>query len=262
MKCPNCQSDIFEGAKFCTACGTPITEMPAENVVEEVKAVEETVEENVADVPAIENELPDASFDPGAPIAVPKQEEEPVITDEVPEIVPEIAPVESVAPEFPQTHIENAAPAFTPAPAPTPVVAPAPVPVVAPAPAPMPSPVLTPSSVPTPVASSVPTMAGQNVTDTNTELKPMSTGTAFWLQLLFAIPVIGFIAAVISSFAGSKCKSRKNFAKSVVIWKILRLIIVLALIIVVYFLIRDAFDAAMSGDVEEFIECIKDYFGL
>ncbi|WP_353505811.1 zinc-ribbon domain-containing protein, partial [Alistipes finegoldii] len=29
MKCQNCNSELLEGAKFCTTCGTPVAAQPA-----------------------------------------------------------------------------------------------------------------------------------------------------------------------------------------------------------------------------------------
>ena len=81
-------------------------------------------------------------------------------------------------------------------------------------------------------------------------------------MLLFAIPVVGLISSIILSAAGKKCKSRKSFARAVLIWKILLIIIALSLVIVAYFMFNEIFEAAMSGDVEELVDTIKDTFDL
>ncbi|MBO4926938.1 MAG: zinc-ribbon domain-containing protein [Clostridiales bacterium] len=255
MNCPNCQAEMPDGVKFCPACGSAVAAAPVVEQPEEVSAGVMPIEEAAAEIPAVEenlsSEIPNASFDPGAPIAIPKKK----VEEEVP-VAPEIAPVESVLPEFPQTE-----------PAPV-AVAPIPAPVaepVAPAPAaPIPAPVaLTPETVPAPVSSDKEIQAGASVntvTDKKSELKALSTGGAFWLMLLFSIPVIGFICSIIFAAVGKKCKSRKNLAKAVLIWKILGIIIALALVIVTYFLFKDIFDAAMSGDMNELSEAITDLF--
>ena len=225
MICPNCQANLMEGSKFCISCGSPVPEIPLENVVEEVKAAEEVVEQApVAE--AIDNELPSASFDPGEPIAVPKSVEEPAVADSIPEVAPVIAPVESVLPEFPQTQpapvVEN--PAYNPvvAPAPFTPATPAPytpaepvvpaTPVIPVAPVPMQTPSLTPQTVPSPIVTNpqVPSV-GMDGLDKKAEHKVMSTGTAFWLQFLFAIPGIGFIASII---AASVSLSKADVASS------------------------------------------------
>ena len=45
------------------------------------------------------------------------------------------------------------------------------------------------------------------------EYKPLSPWGYFWLQILFAIPVIGFICLLFFAIAGSNVNSR-NFARS------------------------------------------------
>ncbi len=270
MICPNCQANLMDGSKFCISCGSPVPEIPLENVVEEVKNVEEVVEQAPA-AEAIDNELPSASFDPGEPIAVPKSVEEPEVADSIPEVAPVIAPVESVLPEFPQTPptpvVET--PAYNPvvAPASFTPAAPAPYtpaePVIPVAPVPMQTPSLTPQSVPSPVVTNPQVPAsGMSGLDKKAEHKVMSTGTAFLLQLLFAIPGVGFIASIIAACAGKESKSRKNMAKAALIWHILLIVLVLAAIILTYFLIRDAFDAALEGDLEGCIEYICDCIGI
>ena len=49
MNCPNCNQPIGEGAKFCTNCGTPITQQTAEVKTEEVKP-EQTTEVKAEEV--------------------------------------------------------------------------------------------------------------------------------------------------------------------------------------------------------------------
>lgn len=251
MICPNCQAEMPEGMKFCSSCGTPLA-----------APVAEAVNDAAAQVQQVAEDVPSASFDPGAPIAVPKQKEVvPEVSSDIPEVVPEVAPIEEVVPEFSQI---DQAPIVEPA------VAVAPIPVSAPAPAPA------PVSTPAPVALNPETMAAP-VYSSNTnpypapvteelnpdaDQKPLKTGTAFFLMLLFAIPVVGLISSIILSAAGKKCKSRKSFARAVLIWKILLIILALSLVIVCYFMFNDIFEAAMSGDVEELVDTIKDTFDL
>ena len=251
MICPNCQAEMPEGMKFCSSCGTPLA-----------APVAEAVNDAAAQVQQVAEDVPSASFDPGAPIAVPKQKEVvPEVSSDIPEVVPEVAPIEEVVPEFSQI---DQAPIVEPA------VAVAPIPVSAPAPAPA------PVSTPAPVALNPETMAAP-VYSSNTnpypapvteelnpdaDQKPLKTGTAFFLMLLFAIPVVGLISSIILSAAGKKCKSRKSFARAVLIWKILLIILALSLCIVVYFMFNEIFEAAMSGDVEELVDAVKDAFDL
>ena len=263
MICPNCQADMPDGVKFCPSCGGAVDAAAA--VADSVMPVEAAIEQIPAVDEKISSEMSNASFDPGAPIAVPKKKDVPQIEEAVPaampvETVPEVAPVESVLPEYPQTPAAPVEPVAAPAPIPVPV--PAPVePVPAPA-APVPTPVpLTPETVPAPISSDKKDVSSDTKSDKKTELKAMSTGTAFWLMLLFSIPVIGFIFSIILSCVGKKCKSRKNFARAVLIWNIIGIIIALSLVIVTYVLFKDVFEAAMGGDFNEMADAISDIFG-
>ena len=56
------------------------------------------------------------------------------------------------------------------------------------------------------------------------EEKYVKTSTYFWLMFLFGVPVIGFIMTIIMAFA-PKNKSLKNFAKAILIWVIVGLIL-------------------------------------
>lgn len=253
MICPNCQSEFPDGVKFCSSCGTPLT-APVEKVEEAIAEVNEELSvPEVQEVPT--EDMPSASFDPGAPIAMPKQADEAVsseISSVIPEAsVPEVAPVEEVLPEYPQT-----APAFAPAPAPAFTPAPAPAvsePVIAPIPAPSPI-SLTPETVPAPVVSANDNSLKNFADDKNADQKVLKTGAAFWLSLLFAIPVIGLIFAIIFAASGKKCQSRKNFAKAALIWHILLIIIALSLVIVCHFLAPDLFDAVINGTAYDVID--------
>ena len=258
MKCPNCQTEMPDGVKFCPGCGSAVDAAAA--VADSVMPVEAAIEQIPSVDEKISSEIPNGSFDPGAPIAVPKKKDVPQIEETVPvapvEAVPEVAPVESVLPEYPQTPV----PAPVSEPIPAPVAAPV-EPVPAPVAAPVAPPVaLTPDTVPAPVSTEK-TDLGSTEVDKKSELKAMSTGTAFWLMLLFSIPVIGFIFAIILSCVGKKCKSRKNFARAVLIWDILAIIVALALVIVTYFLFKEVFEAAMGGDFNEMADAISDIFG-
>lgn len=51
----------------------------------------------------------------------------------------------------------------------------------------------------------------------------VSTASYFWLMLLFSIPLIGWIACIVMACGGTQNRSRKNFAKAVLIWFIVAL---------------------------------------
>lgn len=54
--------------------------------------------------------------------------------------------------------------------------------------------------------------------------KVVSTGAYFGLLLLFSLPIIGFIVCMIMAIS-SKNKNLKNFAKAILIWTIIGLVI-------------------------------------
>ncbi len=66
--------------------------------------------------------------------------------------------------------------------------------------------------------------------------KPMaaavSTGSYFWLTVLYAIPVLGLICSIIAAVSAQNL-SRRNFARSVLIIKLICLFVSLALAVVV-----------------------------
>ncbi len=78
-----------------------------------------------------------------------------------------------------------------------------------------------------PVQNTVPVAAPDPKT------KVVGTGTFFGLQLLFAIPVIGWLACLIMAFA-PKNKNIKHYARAMLIW----IIIVLVISVVLFFLFK------------------------
>ena len=58
-------------------------------------------------------------------------------------------------------------------------------------------------------------------------MRPAGTASFFWMQLLFAIPIIGFIAAIIWCSCRKGNQSRRNFAEAVLIWQLLFLLVVI-----------------------------------
>ena len=248
MICPKCNAEVPENVKFCPSCGESIVSNSdaaaevKEAVEEKVEAVEEKVEEkveeNVEKVEEAVDDIPTAAFDPGAPIAVPKKkaaEAAAAVEEKIEETVPEVAPVESVMPEFPQTD-----------PVPAPPIAPEAVtPVVPVAPAP---------------ADPIPSKAEVTEENIPKEYRPLSVGGAFWMMLLFAIPVVGLVFSIIFSVSGWK-KSRKNMARAVLIWKVIGLILAMVAFILIFFLCKDLFEAMMGGDINEVIDAINELTG-
>lgn len=74
------------------------------------------------------------------------------------------------------------------------------------------------------------------------ETRVLSTGSFFGLILLFALPVIGFISCLIMAFS-SKNLNRKHFARAMLIW----VIIALVLSLVFYLIFREQVRYWFSG---------------
>lgn len=89
------------------------------------------------------------------------------------------------------------------------------------------------------------------------KFKTVKTSTYFWLEFLFAIPVIGLIVCLIIAFA-PKNKNLRNFAKSKLIW-LLVLIIISALLTVIGLIIGSSI--LKQFGVSSFAELIKSLIG-
>ena len=63
----------------------------------------------------------------------------------------------------------------------------------------------------------------QNIPD---EYKPISMWGYFGYQVLFALPLVGFICLLIFSFGGTRNKNVKNFARSYFCYLIIMIIII------------------------------------
>lgn len=126
---------------------------------------------------------------------------------------------------------------------------------------------LPPQAAPAPAQTAAPTpVYAQNSADQPPTGKygVVGTGTYFGLMFLFAIPVIGWLICIIMAFA-SKNENKKHFAKAMMIW----LIIGIVLSVVGYFVFRwlggmltDYINAEFGGqfgDLQELLEQFKQF---
>ncbi len=101
MICPNCGSELKDGAKFCVECGMPVTEeilepapvseepaeaVPEKTLIEEAPASEPSAEaaSPVESAPVAEppTEAPSAAEEPAAPVSAPEPSVEPAAAKE------------------------------------------------------------------------------------------------------------------------------------------------------------------------------------
>ena len=114
-----------------------------------------------------------------------------------------------------------------------------------------------PVSVPPPVTQSPTTNTAQQVSYQQPSYSPpvadnqnkvISTGLYIGLMLLFAIPIIGFIACIIMAFA-AKNKNIKNYAKATLIWMIIAFVLIGILV---------AIASVLVGTLTDYINQITD----
>lgn len=207
MFCTYCGSPLQSGAAFCTVCG---------------KAIATASEPTPAPVAPV-YEAP-AYQAPAAPVQAEPAPVAPVYEEPATAVpVQEPAPVVAAAPAIEE---EPAAPVFEPAPA-APVFEPVPV-----------APVYEiPQYEPAPVAPVVQEKVETKIPEEN---QPLSPWSYFWLQVLFSIPVVGFIFLIVFSFSGANI-NRRNFARSY--WcGLLIFVIVLVIWIVLSFITGGVID--------------------
>ena len=86
--------------------------------------------------------------------------------------------------------------------------------------------------------------------------KVASTGTYFGLMLLFALPIIGFIACIIMAFA-PKNKNIKHFARAMLIWTIIGLVIgglLVAGLMALSNVLTDLMNQATGGELGDLLD--------
>ena len=89
----------------------------------------------------------------------------------------------------------------------------------------------------------------------------VKTGTYFWLMLLFAIPVIGFIIMIVMAFTAKK-KSLKNWVRANLLWIIILFILSLILGLVAYILGKNAGIELTNIDYNALFQSLFDALGI
>ena len=98
-----------------------------------------------------------------------------------------------------------------------------------------------PSVVHTPPAQSYQAQQTYTQPATDPTSKVVGTGAYFGLMLLFAIPIIGFIACIIMAFA-PKNKNIKHFARAMLIWTVIAVVLLGILVAVISLLTNSLMD--------------------
>lgn len=108
-----------------------------------------------------------------------------------------------------------------------------------------------PAQKPQPTSEPKPTQKTQPVVNVDKTNKAVGVGAYFGLIVLYAIPIVGFIACIIMAFA-PKNKNIKNFARAMLIWLAIGLVIGVISIAVVSKVVTSITDA--FSQYEEMIE--------
>ncbi len=101
----------------------------------------------------------------------------------------------------------------------------------------------------------------QNFAPEVNQSKTVSVGAYFGLMLLFSLPVIGFIACIIVAFAPEN-KSLKNFARAILIWTVIAVIlvgIIFGVLILFADVLTDYIGDISDLPVDDFADIYGDY---
>ncbi len=147
-----------------------------------------------------------------------------------------------VEPAQPEVPVQQEAPQEMPVmqenvqPAPQPIPVPVPIPVQQQAPVQQYAPVQQQA----PMQQYVP-MQQQAPVQMNNTVNVVGTGYFFGMALVYALPIIGWIVCIVTCFA-PRNKSRKNYALSVLIWKLIGLLF----LILLYLAVRELFETVLE----------------
>lgn len=211
MLCNHCGAEIPENSRFCGVCGRSLEMEPA-------REAEETVQQPVSEE-QMGAETPDTVIigEPEPPVQtqeqtgadIPEIPQPPAAAMEEPPVMQEPVAVNSVS----QPNVYEI-----------------------PAAMPQPEYIAASQSVPVPQTSgTVPSIENNKNTKMEKMLRPVKTASFFWLQLLFAVPVVGAVCGLIWLCFKKSNISRRNYVKSVLIWKLV--FILVAVVFVCFYLL-------------------------
>ncbi|MBQ7047935.1 MAG: hypothetical protein IJN86_03210 [Clostridia bacterium] len=236
--CSNCGSPVDEKFAFCTCCGAKVTkEAPVQDVEDAFGQTEVLAVENnapVAEEPITENTIQEEVKEPEAVEELPA-EETPIETAPVEEVPPVVTePRETPAVNPAATNVYEAPPAtgYT--------------------------------NVP-PVQEEPQLPLGKDTVETvpnkKGEFGVVGTCYYFFMTLLYAIPFVGLIMAIVMSFGGTVNRSKRGFARAVLIYKIIGIVLILSALIALIFL-QNALFEMLSDYLSEDIYSWSELFDL
>ncbi len=224
--CPNCGKPAVEGEKFCQLCGTKLP-APSETPKADAAPASPEAPVNVPAAQAAAFEAPRETIETQTPPPPPQAQTAyatqngsfpPPQQTQTPPSRPAQTPPPPTAPQQPQTSPSR--PAQTPPPA-SPQ---------------QPAPQQQKKNKKKAKEESEKAAPSQNF-ETEELAKPLSTAKFFWLGILFAIPVIGFILLIAFSLSKSANPNLRHFARAQLIMILIGLILSLIAFAVLYFVI-------------------------
>ena len=273
--CSNCGAMLGEKAAFCTECGTPAAAPSAPPVIAPAPDPyalpngERTVEAAVMAEPLSDTgtesapaPVPELSYDP-AQEPIPELRYDPVV-EQVPDLVYDPEP--QALPEPSVTVQPTPEPAAQPTaqPTPEPAVQPAAQTVYPPAPQ-LVAPTWQSGQDPYGYPPRQPVTAQPAGVVPGPEQKPVSTIGFMLLQLLYSIPVVGFIASLVLAIAPEN-KNLKHHALASFLWKIIGLILLIVSIVLTVRVAEKVWQEIGSsysyhwdaGDIDDLWDSLKD----
>lgn len=240
--CSNCGSPVDEKFAFCTSCGAKIAkDAPVQDVEASSEQTEVIVENNApaAEEPIAENtvqeEVKEVETVEEAPAEEAPEEDTPMEAapvEETPSVVAETE--ETPAVNLAATNVYEAPPAIGY------------------------------TNVP-PVQEEPQLPLGKDPVETvpnkKGEFGVVGTCYYFFMTLLYLVPLVGLVMAIVMSFGGTVNRSKRGFARAVLIYKIIGIVVLLSALIALIFL-QNALFEMLSEYLNEDIYSWSEVFDL
>ncbi len=87
----------------------------------------------------------------------------------------------------------------------------------------------------------------QPIPAVNPNTMPMRTGEFFWMILVLAIPLVGFICSLVWAFGSNVNENRRNLCRAILIWQLVGIVLTIVLAIILATLGLTLGDALING---------------